>query len=117
MADNVHDCKEQMQEMMYYYNLLHAHGLAGSPEDICRDWIRRYARKWRELKNKGIVPQGILRNEYQEVLQQEHAMAEDQYKWASGRMRRSQSFFRSSFGKSRSFGNTLAEKLEMILRP
>lgn len=101
------DNEEQLKEMMYYFKYLSNSGHRISPEIACRNWIHKYAKRWREIREQGISdPSTIIRKEYM--------MVEDQYKWASGRTRRSQTAFRSAFGRSRSFGGVLAERLDEI---
>src|SRR5665213_2609660 len=98
------DNKDQLQEMEYYYKLHRMNNYDIDIEHACRNWVRKYARRWRDLKESGIAEPGtILRKEY---------LIEDQYKWASGRLRRAQSFFPSAIGKTRSFSGLLAEVLK-----
>lgn len=105
--------KEQVDELLYYARLQQETGIQPNPELACREWVRKYAKRWRELKDGNPV-NGIPPNpNYLEVLRGEYLMNEDQYKWGSGRHRRCQTSFHSSFGTSKSFGGVLAE----VLRP
>ena len=105
---NTYDAKDQIAEMMYYYRFQVEHDKVLTPEQACRDWVVRFAKKWRDLKNSGTEnPSEVLRAEY--------VLTEDQYKWASGRHRRAQVPYRSKFTRPKT--RTIAEQLDEVFRP
>ncbi len=108
--NNVYDAKDQVSEMIWYYQYLHDHGSIATPEDACREWVRKYAKQWRDYKNQGIEnPTKQIRNQY--------IIAEDQFKWPSDRHRRVQSQHRSTIRKTKLIRKCLAEQLDEILKP